>query len=79
VKVQLNPRNPSPKPLANQKKPFSNRVSLSLSLHCNFTFHYMNLSNNFADFFFLKFVESPAEFFAENKNIAGFDNVRIVI
>lgn len=24
---------------------------------------------------FLKFVESPAEFFAENKNIAGFDNV----
>jgi DNA topoisomerase VI subunit B len=39
----------------------------------------MNLSNNFADFFFLKFVESPAEFFAENKNIAGFDNVRIVI
>jgi hypothetical protein len=76
VKVQLNPRNPSPKPLANQKKPFSNRVSLSL--HCNFTFHYMNLSNNFTDFF-LKFVESPAEFFAENKNIAGFDNVRIVI
>jgi DNA topoisomerase VI subunit B len=38
----------------------------------------MNLSNNFTDFF-LKFVESPAEFFAENKNIAGFDNVRIVI
>lgn len=25
--------------------------------------------------FFLFFAESPAEFFAENKNIAGFDNV----
>lgn len=29
------------------------------------------------DFLFFKFVESPAEFFAENKNIAGFDNVSI--
>lgn len=33
-------------------------------------------SSGFFCFYFLFFAESPAEFFAENKNIAGFDNVR---
>jgi len=30
------------------------------------------------DFLFFLFAESPAEFFAENKNIAGFDNVSFI-
>lgn len=29
-------------------------------------------------FVLLMFAESPAEFFADNKNIAGFDNVRFI-
>lgn len=29
-------------------------------------------------FLFVVYAESPAEFFAENKNIAGFDNVSCV-
>lgn len=62
--------------------PFSNRVHFLLSFH--FTFSLSVFSSHFDDkvrlLVFpptkkLPIAESPAEFFAENKNIAGFDNV----
>ncbi|CAJ2651255.1 unnamed protein product [Trifolium pratense] len=49
-------------------KPFSSRASIvAISLFIKLIFQLILL-------IFLKFAESPAEFFAENKNFAGFDN-----
>jgi DNA topoisomerase-6 subunit B len=50
--------------------------SLSLSLSHIYVCISVCISRN--DFLFFLFAESPAEFFAENKNIAGFDNVSFI-
>lgn len=49
----------------------SNAIYASAYFECNCVFMVKLSWNGFS----FEFAESPAEFFAENKNIAGFDNV----
>lgn len=71
-------RNANRNLLKHQTKALSSKVIefLSLSL-CVFIYRVVDFAKSKIIIFFkiLSRAESPAEFFAENKNIAGFDNV----
>jgi DNA topoisomerase-6 subunit B len=56
----------------------SQSLSLSLSLSLSHIYVCISVCISRNDFLFFLFAESPAEFFAENKNIAGFDNVSFI-
>lgn len=69
-----------PKSKASAKKPKDSVLEQSQSLYASLYIKIVSfcIGFHFDWVFYLQFfvaAESPAEFFAENKNIAGFDNV----
>ena len=73
AKAKMKQRKANQRFQGNPKKAFSNKVSVSLNgFIIKIPFW---LDPSFFELDLFLFAESPAEFFAENKNIAGFDNV----